>query len=114
MLGVEIETGPTIEWRRDYINKVDSGTGYFRLIPYLDFARVGDHKMIWELNRHQHLTLLAQAFLLTGAKEFFAEIKNQWESWIASNPYQRGINWASALEVAFRALSWSWVYHLAG
>ena len=27
------------------------------------------------------------------------------------NPVQRGINWASALEVAFRALSWTWVYH---
>ena len=34
--------------------------------------------------------------------------------WQAANPYGRGINWASALEVAFRALSWIWVYHLAG
>src|SRR5262249_44837227 len=28
--------------------------------------------------------------------------------------FARGINWASALEVAFRALSWSWSYHFAG
>jgi uncharacterized heparinase superfamily protein len=26
----------------------------------------------------------------------------------------RGINWASALEVAFRAISWLWIYHIAG
>jgi hypothetical protein len=29
------------------------------------------------------------------------------------NPFLRGINWASALEVAFRALSWAWFYQLA-
>jgi hypothetical protein len=33
---------------------------------------------------------------------------------VRQNPFQRGINWTSALEVAFRALSWTWVYHLAG
>ena len=87
---------------------------YFRRIPYLDFSRAGDHKIIWELNRHQHLTILAQAYALTGRDEFFEEITRQWKSWVAENPFQRGINWASALEVAFRALSWTWVYHLAG
>src|SRR4029077_19244415 len=91
-----------------------TGTDYFRLIPYLDFARAGDHKIIWELNRHQHLTTLAQACLLSGRDEYFDEIIRQWESWVIANPYQRGINWASALEVAFRALSWIWVYHLVG
>lgn len=114
LLGLEIETGPKIRWRRDYVSGRESGMGYFRRIPYLDFARVGDHKLIWELNRHQHLVLLAQAFLFTGREEFREELLRQWESWVAQNPYQRGINWASALEVGFRALSWIWGYHLAG
>jgi hypothetical protein len=30
------------------------------------------------------------------------------------NPFHRGINWASALEVAFRALAWIWIDQLAG
>jgi hypothetical protein len=34
-------------------------------IPFLDFAAVGDHKVIWELNRHQHLVTLAKAQLLS-------------------------------------------------
>src|SRR6185369_9327610 len=38
----------------------------------------------------------------------------QLESWLDANPFLRGINWASALEVAFRALSWSWLWHMAG
>lgn len=114
LMGIEINTGPEIDWRRDYVNNVASGAAYCRLIPYLDFTRVGDHKIIWELNRHQHLVLLAQAYRLTGRQEFFGEILAQLESWFATNPYMRGINWASALEVALRALSWIWVFHWAG
>src|SRR5690242_15240817 len=70
VLGTVIETGPEISWRMDYLHGAESGLGYFRRIPYLDFASVGDHKFIWELNRHQHLPLLAQAFLFTGREEF--------------------------------------------
>jgi hypothetical protein len=111
LLGFSIDTGPEIHWRRDYVHAVESGTAYFRRMPYLDFSAVGDHKIIWELNRHQHLVLLAQSFLLAGSEDFVAEIQNQLESWFAQNPFQRGINWASALEAAFRAISWIWIYH---
>jgi len=114
LLGLTLDTGPTIHWRRDYVNGKESGTDYFRLVPYLDPQRTGDHKFIWELNRHQHLVLLAQAYLVGGDESNLAEIYAQLESWEAANPFQRGINWASALEVGFRALSWLWIYHLVG
>jgi hypothetical protein len=114
LLGVVVETGPEIDWRRDYLHGVSTGTDYFRRVPYLAFSRVGDHKAIWELNRHQHLVVLAQAFHFTGRREYLDEAFRQIESWIAANPFLRGINWASALEVAFRALSWSWLWNLAG
>ena len=114
LLGYEIETGPEIRWRRDYIHHVEGGLAYFRRIPYLNAKKAGDHKIIWELNRHQHLVVLAHAWRLTGRREFLDEIPLQIESWWEQNPFMRGINWASALEVAFRVLSWIEVYHLAG
>ena len=114
ILGITIDTGPEIDWRRDYLHKVSSGTAYFRRVPYLDFSQVGDHKVVWELNRHQHLVLLAQAFLLSGRRAYLDEVFRQLESWMDANPFLRGINWASALEVAFRGLSWVWVWQLAG
>lgn len=101
-----LEDGP-IRWRRDYRSGLETGPRYFRLIPYLDARRAGDHKNIWELNRHQHLVLLAQ----TGHLE---PILSQLESWWEQNPFHCGINWSSALEAAFRALSWIWIYHLIG
>ncbi|HSB13003.1 MAG TPA: alginate lyase family protein [Bryobacteraceae bacterium] len=114
LFGSVADTGPEIDWRRDCIHGISSGLPYFRLVRYLDFAAVGDHKIVWELNRHQHLVLLAQAWLLTGRREFLAELTAQIDDWIDANPYMRGINWASALEVAFRAVSWLWIYHIAG
>jgi len=113
LLGKTVQVGPDIQWRRDPIHGHETGTAYFRRIPYLDFDVAGDHKFVWELNRHQHLVLLAQALTVTGDNRWFQEIELQLESWWAQNPFQRGINWASALEVAFRSLSWIWIYHLA-
>jgi hypothetical protein len=114
LLGLTIEAGPEIRWRRDYVSGRETGCPYFRLVPYLDAARAGDHKIIWELNRHQHLVLLAQLYLFDADPVLLTEIWRELESWLDANPFQRGINWASALEVAFRAFSWIWIYHLAG
>lgn len=114
LLGYTIDTGRDVRWRRDPVHKIESPPSYFRMLPYLDAARVGDHKIVWELNRHQHLVTLAQAWTLTDRPEFREEIARLLDSWFEQNPYGRGINWASALEVAFRALSWMWIDHLAG
>jgi len=114
VLGLTLETGPQIEWRKDYLHGPSTQPVYFRRIPYLDFARVGDHKMIWELSRHQHLVVLAQAALFTGRPDLTGEIVTQLEGWMEQNPFQCGIHWTSALEVAFRALSWIWIWHFAG
>lgn len=114
ILGITVDAGPDIPWRRDYVSGVETGLRYFRRIPYLDVRRSGDHKVIWELNRHQHLVTLAQAYWFSGDAANLAEVRAQLESWFAANPYHRGINWASALEVAFRAMSWLWTYHLVG
>ena len=76
------------------------------------FAEVGDSKVTWELNRHQHLVTLAKASGLTGDRRYADEILQHWRQWRAENPYPVGINWASSLEVSFRSLSWLWTYHL--
>jgi hypothetical protein len=114
LLGYEIETEREVRWRKDYVHGRETPPVYFRRIPYLDFERAGDHKLVWELNRHQHLVAMAQASVLGGRAGFTQDIFAQLESWLDQNPVCCGINWASALEVAFRALSWIWLHHLLG
>ena len=114
LFNTQLDTGANIQWRKDYMSGRSTGKDYFRFIPYLNFEKAGDHKEIWELNRHQHLVLLAQAWLFSGNGKYLKEIEAELESWFLENPFLRGINFASALEVAFRALSWLWLDHLAG
>lgn len=103
--------GP-IDWHLDAVHGKRAPRKPFHRIRYLDYEEVGDSKVTWELNRHQHFVTLAKAYRLTGHRYFADEIMRQWRDWQADNPYPMGINWASSLEVAFRSLSWLWTYHL--
>ena len=114
LFGEPQEWGTSPEWRRDIVSGKMTGTPYFRRVPYLNGAVAGDHKVIWELNRHQYLVAMAQAWRFTQRREFLDGIEALLSSWYAANPPWNGINWCSALEVAFRAWSWIWVWHLAG
>ncbi len=114
IFGQEIDYGKAIAWQRDPLRGIDPPRKYLRFVPYLDNNAVGDHKWIWELNRHQHLVLLAQAFVVSNNADYADEVLRQLQHWWSDNPFQRGINWTSALEVGFRALSWTWIWHLVG
>jgi hypothetical protein len=113
LLGYEdLDYGPSIDWQLDLVHGKKAPRKPFYCIKYLDFAEVGDSKVIWELNRHQHFVTLAKAYRLNGDQRFVDEIMAQWRSWHEQNPYPVGINWASSLEVGFRSLSWIWTFAL--
>ena len=113
LLGYEgLDYGPQIDWHRDAVHGKRAPMKPWFKIDFLDFDQVGDHKVIWELNRHQHLVTLAKAWCLTSDRRYVAELRSQWYSWQGANPYPIGINWASSLEIAFRSLSWLWMLAL--
>ncbi len=101
-----------IDWHFDAVHQKRAPLVPWFTIPFLDFSVVGDHKVTWELNRHQHLVTLAKAALLSGQPVYVNELISQWRSWIQANSYPLGINWGSSLEVAFRSLSWIWIDQL--
>src|SRR5438094_2084273 len=107
-----VNYGPEIDWHLDGVNNKRAPVRPWFRVPYLDFDKVGDSKVIWELNRHQHLVTLAKAYRLTEEEIYGRELFQQWYHWREKNPYAMGINWVSSLEVAFRSLSWLWVWHL--
>lgn len=107
-----IPCGPKMNWQADQVHRKISPRRPWYKIPYLDFDEVGDSKVVWELNRHQHFVTLAMAYRFTGDQRFGREIFEQWFDWQRANPYPLGINWASSLEVAFRSLSWIWMDQL--
>lgn len=103
-----------MQWHRDAVHGREAKLEPWFKVPYLNFELVGDHKVIWELNRHQHWIVLARAWRMTGQDKYRRRVEQEWEDWKRSNPYPLGINYASALEVAYRAMSWLWVEDLTG
>jgi hypothetical protein len=113
LLGYEsLDYGNPINWHLDLVHGKQAPKKSCHRIAYLDFKQVGDSKITWELNRHQHFVALAKAYRLTEDRRYADEIFQQWTHWHRENPYAVGINWASSLEVAFRSLSWIWMYQL--
>jgi hypothetical protein len=108
----DIDYGRPIDWHLDAVHGKRAPRKAFYKIRYLDYEEVGDSKITWELNRHQHLVTLAKAYRLTGDRRFADEALRQWRHWQDENPYPVGINWVSSLEVAFRSLSWLWMFYL--
>ncbi|MGH9372006.1 MAG: alginate lyase family protein [Vicinamibacterales bacterium] len=99
------------DWHRDPVHLRRSPKVFWAAVPYLDPV-AGDHKIIWELNRHQHWLMLGRAYHLSGDRRYYAEFTGQIASWLADNPPLIGTNWASMLELAFRSLSWLWALEL--
>jgi uncharacterized heparinase superfamily protein len=111
LLGFEhlsFQRGDTpVDWHFDPVHGRRAPVDFWARIPYLD-PRCGDHKIIWELNRHQHWLALGRAAWLTGEDRYAAACATELGSWMRANPPLTGINWASMLELAFRSISWMW------
>jgi hypothetical protein len=105
--GLHWGPGSRIDWQLDPVTQRRAPLRFWADVSYLD-PSIGDHKVIWELNRHQHWLVLGRAWWLTSDRRFRDEFVRQLESWLAANPPLVGLNWVSALELALRSLSWLW------
>jgi hypothetical protein len=103
--------GDPVDWHLDPVAGKRAPLVHWSRVPYLDPEQVGDHKVIWEVNRHQHFVTFGQAYWLTGDARYAAGFARQLAAWMDANPPKVGINWASSLEVAFRAIAWVWALH---
>ncbi len=86
--------------------------GYAFDVPYRNEDAVGDIKQIWELSRHQYLTVLAAAYAITGDERYAERVAAHLRSWWAANPPLRGVHWISGIELGIRLLSWVWIRRL--
>ena len=113
LLGYEgLDFGRPIDWHCEPVSRKRAPLLPWSQVPYLDRRKVGDHKVVWELNRQQYLVPLGQAYAYTGDERYARAFVEHLVAWMDANPPKLGINWASSLEVAFRAMSWLWALHL--
>jgi hypothetical protein len=113
LLGYDgLSFGDPPDWHLEPVAGVRAPLRHWSRIDFFNPGLVGDKKIVWELNRCQHFITLGRAYWQTGDERFADAFAAQLSSWMDANPPKLGVNWASSLEVAFRAISWLWSLHL--
>jgi len=113
LLGYEgLRFGDPVDWHRDPTTALRAPLAHWSRLDPLDPKVVGDTKVVWELNRHQWLVRLAQAYRLTADERYARSVAGRLTHWMADNPPGTGINWTSSLEAALRLMSWCWLLAL--
>jgi Heparinase II/III-like protein/Heparinase II/III N-terminus len=103
--------GTPLPWHIDFKTGRQWPAAYCTDIEYNELDRPSDVKVPWELSRCQHFTGLGRAYWLTGDERYAAEFVAETTDWIDANPLSFGVNWACAMDVALRAVSWIWAFH---
>ncbi len=112
LLGCEnLDFGANPSWHYEPIAGKRLPLKHWKQFDELATAETGDKKIVWELNRHQHFFTLGAAYWVTDDERYTKCFVAHLEDWMRENPPGMGINWASSLEVAFRAVSWIWAFH---
>jgi hypothetical protein len=104
----DLSFGDPVDWHRDAVAGRRAPLVHGSLLDPLDTASVGDSKVVWELNRHQWMVELGQAYSLTRDERYAEAFALHLRDWCAANPVGRGINWSSSLEAAMRLMAWCW------
>jgi hypothetical protein len=112
LLGYEnLSFGKTVNWHYEPLADKHIPFKHWKQFDELATDETGDKKIVWELNRHQYFFTLGVAYWLTGDERYADTFTRHLNDWMQENPPGIGINWASSLEVSFRAMSWIWAFH---
>jgi hypothetical protein len=101
-----------VDWHLDPQSGVSAPRAFGPLLDYRDPAVAGNCRNIWELNRHQHLSLVAAAYAASCDERYARFVREQLTTWLDQNPWPLGVNWQSPLEMALRLISWLWIWRL--
>jgi hypothetical protein len=113
ILGVARTDMAQPDWFHDPVTgrRSDPGRYAFRINQRSE-EQVGNIKQVWEVNRLQHLTLLAAAWYLTGKDAYAERVAEQLLSWWKENPFLSGVNWTSGIELGIRLINFAWIRRL--
>ncbi len=104
----DLSFGDPVDWHLDPVSRRRTPLVHWSRLDLLDADSLGDIKVVWELNRHQWLVQLGQAYRMTRDERFAQAFAAYVTGWLDGNPEGMGINWASSLEVALRLMAWCW------
>ncbi|MFO7755911.1 MAG: alginate lyase family protein [Bacteroidales bacterium] len=101
----------SINWHRDIFSGESFPLSFSKEINIRLNPRASA-KNVWEINRLHFLVPLALQYRRTGKEAYLEKLMDLLGSWIESNPYLRGVNWYSNIEVNIRLINWFFCWHI--
>lgn len=103
--GHQIQLTNDIDWHFDVTSGKRFPLSFSKDID-IRSDRFGSAKAVWEINRLQFLLPLAVRYAQTKDPADLQKFVSLLKSWINENPYLRGVNWYSNIEVNIRLIVW--------
>jgi len=100
-----------IDWHKDIFSGNRFPLGFSKSLNIRNNPDLSA-KNVWEINRLQFLIFIALNYSHTKEEKYLNQFKRILSSWIENNPYLRGINWYSNIEVNIRLIVWYYCWHL--
>jgi hypothetical protein len=105
-----LDFGSPVNWHYEPLSSKTAEPKASYEFSETDITEIGNVRIIWELNRHQHFFTLGLAYWITGDEIFVETFNNHLESWMSQNPPGFGINWINSFELSLRVISWLWAF----
>lgn len=106
-----IDITKNINWHRGYVSNWEK-LKYSNSINFKYTDEIGDVRYTWEINRHLFFPKLALNYKKTRDEKYIQILKEHFYNWINENPFLKGVNWASPMEIAIRAYQWIITYSM--
>ncbi|MCB0558660.1 MAG: alginate lyase family protein [Lewinellaceae bacterium] len=105
IFGRPLRIDQPIDWHQDII----TGGSFPLDYSYAIDTRTEKHgivKVTWEVNRLQFLTHICLQYRYSGERKYLQRFIDIITSWKEANPYLKGVNWYSNIEVNLRIITW--------
>ncbi len=94
-----------IDWHKDFFSNQSFPKIFSKNINILGNPALSA-KVVWEVNRLQFLMKIAIGYNSTKDDAHLHLFIKTIQSWISDNPYLKGVNWYSNIEVNLRLINW--------
>jgi hypothetical protein len=111
VFGNELAIDDQLDFHKDFLSGKSFPLTFSKSID-IRSDRFGSAKVVWEVNRLEFLLPLLIEYKTTKNKEKLDLFVSVMTSWAEQNPYLKGINWYSNIEVNLRLINWYWCWIL--
>jgi Heparinase II/III-like protein/Heparinase II/III N-terminus len=94
-----------INWHRDIFSGESFSLAFYSKINIRENPLLSA-KCVWEINRLQFLTAICMNYAVSGNDSYLDLFMKINRSWDLQNPWLRGVNWYSNIEINLRLITW--------